>query len=86
MDGGEDRRLHQPAVGQRHEIVMAVDEVKLSGVLERFGDVKVFGDFGIDGGILFIPPVHHGMQLSAGSQNPRWRTASRPSHGRPVLR
>jgi hypothetical protein len=28
-----------------------VDEVKLSRALERFGDVKVFGYFGIDGGI-----------------------------------
>jgi hypothetical protein len=27
-----------------------VDQVELGGVLERFGDVQVFGDFGIDGG------------------------------------
>jgi hypothetical protein len=30
-------------------------------VLERFGDVKVFGYFGIDGGIFFVSPVHHGV-------------------------
>src|SRR5271168_4853743 len=36
MDGGEDRRLYQPGVGQRHEVVMAVDQVKLSRMLEGF--------------------------------------------------
>src|SRR5258708_21103895 len=46
VDGREDRRLNQPDVGQRHEVVVAVDEVKLSSVLKRFGDVKVFGYFG----------------------------------------
>src|SRR5205807_9942448 len=55
MDGSENRRLHQPSVGQRHEVVMAVYEVKLRGVLKRFGAMKVFGYFGIDGGMLFIP-------------------------------
>ena len=56
VNGCEHRRLHQPRVGQRHEVVMAMDEVKLGSVLERLGDVQVFGDFGIDGGILFIAP------------------------------
>ena len=61
MNGSEHRRLHQPDVGQRHEVVMAVDEVKLSCVLEHFGDVEIFGYFGIDGGIFFISPVHHSV-------------------------
>jgi hypothetical protein len=38
-----------------------VDEVKLSCVLEHFGDVEIFGYFGIDGGIFFISPVHHSV-------------------------
>ena len=45
---------------------MAVNKVKLGSVLEHFGNMKVFGDFRIDGGILFIPPVYYGMQVSAG--------------------
>ena len=86
VDGREDRRLHQPRVGQRHEVVVAVDEVELGGVLEHFGDVKVLGDFGIDR----ADPLHtRGPPRRAGeraSRNPRWRTASHPSRGRPVLR
>jgi hypothetical protein len=39
-----------------------VDQIELGSVFERFGDVKIFGYFGIDTGILFIPPIHHGMQ------------------------
>jgi len=49
---------------------MAVDEIKLRGVLERFGDVKMLGYFGIDGGILFIPAVNHSMQVSARNRIP----------------
>ena len=45
---------------------MTVDEVKLGGMLEHFGDVKILGDLGINGGILFIPPIDHGMQVSSG--------------------
>src|SRR6266498_3029715 len=43
-----------------------MDEIKLSRELERFGDVQVFGYFGVDGGVLFIPLFHDGMQVSAG--------------------
>jgi hypothetical protein len=50
-----------------------VDEVELGSVLERFGDVKIFSYFRIDGGILFIALVHHGMQTRA-SRSPCWRT------------
>jgi hypothetical protein len=42
-----------------------VDEVKLGSMLECFGDVKVFGYFGIDSGILFVSLVHYSMQVSA---------------------
>ena len=65
MDRGEDRSLHQPRVGQRHEVVVAVDQVEFGGVLEGFGDVKVFGNFGIDGGVFFIAAVDHCMQARA---------------------
>src|SRR5260370_15128600 len=47
VDGGEDRCLDQPAVGQRHEVVVTMAEVKLSSTLARFGDVKQFGYFGL---------------------------------------
>jgi hypothetical protein len=68
MDGGENWRLNQPAVSQRHEIVVVVDEIKLSSVLKRFGDVKIFGHLGIGDGILFISLVHHSMQMSTGDR------------------
>ena len=44
---------------------MKKDKVKLGGVFERFGDMKVLGHFGIDGGILFVPAVYYGMQVSS---------------------
>src|SRR5579864_4226000 len=66
VDGSQDRCSYQPGVGQSHEVVVAVEEIKLSSVLEGFRDVKVFGYFGIDGGILFTSLVHDGMQASAG--------------------
>ena len=63
-----------------------MDEVKLSSTLERFGDVEVFGYFGIDGGILFISLCQPRRAGERGSQNPYWRTTSHPNHGRRVLR
>src|SRR2546425_4430334 len=54
VNGSEDRCLNEPSVSQRHEVVVAMDEVELSRVLERFGDVKIFGYFGIDGTSLFV--------------------------------
>jgi hypothetical protein len=81
VDGSEDRGLDQPGVGQSHEVVVAVDEVELSSALERLGDVKVFGYFGIDGGILFIPLVHHGMQVSAGYRIPAREQRHIPATG-----
>ena len=58
----------KPRVSQRHEIVVAVDQVKLGGVFKGLRDVQVFGDFGIDGAILFISAVDHGMQPGAGDR------------------
>ena len=46
MDGRQHRGLDQAAVTQSHEVVVAVNEVELGGVLERFRDVEVFGDLG----------------------------------------
>ena len=46
-----------------------MDEVKFGGWLECFGDVEVFGYFGIDAGILFVTLVHYGMKAGA-SQHP----------------
>ncbi len=51
-----------------------------------FGDMKIFGDFGIDGGVLLIAPVDHGMQPAASDGDPPWRTTSHPARaGRPAL-
>ena len=47
-----------------------MDEVKPGGMLEGFGDVKVLGDFGIDGAILFIAAGDYGMQAGAGDGIP----------------
>jgi hypothetical protein len=42
-----------------------MDEVKLGSVLERLRDMKVFSYLGIDGRILFIPPIYDGVEVSA---------------------
>ena len=54
MNRGQHRRLDQPGVAQRHEIVVAVDQVELRRMLEGLRDVQVFGDLGIDGAIFLI--------------------------------
>src|SRR5437588_3291144 len=81
VDGREDWRLHQTGIGQRHEVVVAVDEVKFSSVLERFGDVKIFGYFRIDGGILFVPPFYHGMEVSSSHRVPSGKQRHIPPTG-----
>ncbi len=70
MDGGQNRCLDQAAVTQSHEVVVAVNEVELGGVLERFRDVKVFGHLGIGGGVLLIALVDHGVEPGAGDRVP----------------
>jgi len=81
MDGGQDGCLDQPGVSQSHEVIVAVDEIEFARVLEGFGDVKVFGHFGIDGGILFVPLVHYGMQASAGNGIPGGEQRHVPATG-----
>ena len=68
VDGRQHRRLHQPRVGQRHKVVVAVDQVELRGVLKGLRDVQVFGYLGIDGRVLFIALRHHRMQMGAGER------------------
>ena len=70
MDGGQDRCPDQAAVAQGHEVVVAVNEVELGGVLERFRDVQIFGHLGIGGGILLIALVDHGVEPGAGDRIP----------------
>ena len=82
MDGREDRRLHQAAVGQRHEVVMAMDQVEFGGVLESFGDVKIFRDLGIDGAILFIALVDDSVQAALRYGIPRGEQSDVPATGR----
>ncbi|MGA3043066.1 MAG: hypothetical protein ABSF54_20000, partial [Bryobacteraceae bacterium] len=46
-----------PAIDPKVAEYLHISEAfELGGVLERLGDMHVFGDFGIDGGIFFIPP------------------------------
>src|SRR5579862_6672631 len=66
VNRGEDRSLYQACVRQSHEVVMAVDEIELSGVLEGLGNMKVFGDFRIDPWILFISSSYDGVKPGAG--------------------
>ena len=65
---GQHRRLHQPRIGQCHKVIVAVDQVKLRGVLKDLRDVQVFGYLGIDRRILFIALVHHRVQMGAGDR------------------
>src|ERR1700728_5117167 len=58
-----------------------MDEVKLGRPLERLGDMKVFGHFGIDGGIFFVTLVHHGMEASAGDRIPAGEQSHIPASG-----
>src|SRR4051812_22971829 len=61
----ENRSFYQPAVSQRHEVVVAMNKVKLGSMFECFRNVKVFGYFGVNGGVFFIPPFYYGVQMSA---------------------
>ena len=57
MDGGQDGRSDQAAEGQRHEIVVAVDEIELSGMFEDFREMKVFRHLGINRAVFFVSLV-----------------------------
>ena len=73
-------------IGQRHKVIVAVDQVKLRGVLKDLRDMQVFGYLGIDGTILFVAPFHHCMQMGAGERISRWRRELHPIPGPPGLR
>ena len=66
MHSGEHRCLHQPRIGERHEVVMAMDQIKFSGMFEGFRDVEIFGDLGIRIGILFVTLLDYAMQIRFG--------------------
>ena len=70
MDGGQNRCPDQAAVTQSHEVVVAVNQVELVGVLERFRDVKVFGHLGVGGGVFLVALVNHGVEPGAGDRVP----------------
>ena len=48
MDRRQDRRVDEPAVGQRQEVEAVVDDVELVGALERVRDVEALDDLGLD--------------------------------------
>src|SRR5690348_18126231 len=70
VDGGEDRRSDEPCVGERHKVVVAVDQVELRSMFESFRNVKVFGYFGIDAAILLISFSNHSVETSTGHRIP----------------
>jgi hypothetical protein len=39
VDGGHERRVDQPAVGQRKKVEVVVDEIELVGPLEHLRNV-----------------------------------------------
>jgi hypothetical protein len=48
MDGRDDGRAHQTAVGERKEVESVVDQVELVGSLEHRRDVEALGHLGVD--------------------------------------
>src|SRR5690348_261029 len=70
VDGGEDWCSDEPCVGERHKVVVAVDQVELRSVFKSFGNVKVFGYFGIDAAILLISFSNHSVETSTGHRIP----------------
>ena len=86
VDGSEHRRPHQAGVRKRHEIVVAVNEIELGGVLEGFRDVEVLGDFRIDGAVLFVPAFDHRMQPRAGHGVPGGKQGYVPTAGHQAFR
>src|SRR5690348_1718353 len=66
VDGGEDWCSDEPCVGERHKVIVAVDQVELRSMFENFGNEKVFGYFGIAAAILFISLFRHSVEVSAG--------------------
>ena len=68
MDSGQNRCLDQAAIAQRHEVIVAVNQVELGGVLEDLCDVKVFGHLGIGSGVFFISFVNDGVEPGAGDR------------------
>ena len=72
MNGRQYRRLDQPCVGERHEVIVAVDQIKLGGMLEDFGDMQIFSNLRIDAAVFFVAPLNY--RVEAGS---RHRVSSR---------
>ena len=56
VDGGDDGRVDERAVGQREEVEAVVDDVEVAGVLEDVGDVLRFGDLRLDP-IVLVPSM-----------------------------
>ena len=54
MDRGDDRRVDEPAVGQRQEVEAVVDHVELGRALEGVRDVEAFDDLRVDGRVLRV--------------------------------
>lgn len=63
MDRRYYRRADQSRIGQRHEVVVAMDQIKLGSPFKDFRNVEVFSYFGIDARVFFISAIHDRVQL-----------------------
>ena len=52
MDGGQHWCFNQAGVGQRQKVEVIVNEVKIGGAFEDFGDMQALCNLGIDGRVL----------------------------------
>ena len=74
MNRRHDRRVDEAAVGQRQEVETVVDDVELTGPLERVSDVEALGHLRFDRRILRVPPGNRcgkptrGDRVSGGEQ------------------
>ena len=63
VDGRDDRRLHQSAVGERQEVEAVVDQVELAGTLEERRDMQALPDLGVQRSILGVSTWNAGAEI-----------------------
>ena len=81
MDGRQHGRTDQPLVGQRKEIVMVVDQIKLMRAFHEVADVQAFVDFGILAWIFLIRCGTNGCQVAGGERITRGKQRDIDSAG-----
>ncbi len=64
VDGRDDRRLHQAAVGERQEVEAVVDQVELAGTLEERRDMQALPDLGVQRRVLGVSAWDTGAEVA----------------------